>query len=50
MRQIVSDAQEPESLVDEFGNARRAEEEDAEDDVVLPGCGDQLVRRLAKLG
>src|SRR5829696_9467590 len=47
--QIVADADEAEPLGEELGDARRAEQKDPEDDVVLPCCSDQPLGGIAEL-
>ena len=47
--QIVADAEERESLVEEFPDAAGSEEEDAEDNAIFLGVGDQLVGRGQEL-
>ena len=48
--QVVAEADEGEAFVEEFADARGAEQEQAQDDVVLAGFGDQLVGGGASSG
>src|SRR5262249_32291654 len=50
MVQVVAEANESEPLVEKLADSRSAKKEEAEDDVVLAGFGDQFVSGGAKFG
>ena len=50
MVQIVAQADEREAFLQEFGDSRRAEQEQSEDDAVFGGGGAQLAGGIIQLG
>ena len=48
--QVIAQADEGETFIEEFSYARGAEQEEAEDDFVFAGFGDQFVGGGAKFG